>query len=286
MNEIDFLRASDGTGEAVRAIVQSTRSIASTTLEVDSVDNWPTKFVATTGTLSATPGVVDPATVTIFKGHLSGGDIIIDEFSPATPDDGNSVGQIVVIKPATFWADTLADLLEVSHDQDGTLKADSVDTQAIEDGAVTNAKLATGAGEPGGAWDTFATTVTNLTIGNGSVNFKYKKVGRTIDFELSINGGSTTSVTGALSFTLPEAAASIAATKNFIAYGRLEDSGNNGYLIFSELTTATPSATSAIFVAGAGGSYVGIAAVTGTVPYSSFGNGDSIFLSGSYEAAA
>jgi hypothetical protein len=148
---------------------------------------------------------------------------------------------------------------------------------------VTNAMLADGAGEPGGAWDTWTSTLTNLTIGNGTVSAKYKKVGRTVDFTLSINAGTTTSITGSFSFSLPVTAASITATKNFIASGRMEDSGVNGYIIFSELTTTT---TSAVFVVGAGGSYANIAALTGTVPYNSFGNGDSIFLSGSYEAAA
>ena len=125
-NEIDFLYASDKTGEAVRAVVTGTRTIASTTLEVDSLNNWPAKFVATVGTLNVTTGIIDPATVTIFKGHTSGGDIIIDEFAPDYADSGNSIGQVVVIKPNTFWADTWADIMSVSHNQDGTLKDDVV----------------------------------------------------------------------------------------------------------------------------------------------------------------
>jgi hypothetical protein len=139
-NEIDFLRASDGTGEAVRAVVQATRSIAATTLEVDSVNNWPDKFVATVGTLNPTTGIIDLATTTVFKGHLSGGDIIIDEIAPGYSDQGNSIGQVVVVKPATFWADTWADIIEVSHNQDGTLKDDSVHEDAYQDDSIGTSK--------------------------------------------------------------------------------------------------------------------------------------------------
>ena len=142
-NEIDFLYASDKTGEAVRAVVTGTRTIASTTLEVDSLNNWPAKFVATVGTLNVTTGIIDPATVTIFKGHTSGGDIIIDEFAPDYADSGNSIGQVVVIKPNTFWADTWADIMSVAHNQDGTLKDDAVTTDVIADTATTAAKLGT-----------------------------------------------------------------------------------------------------------------------------------------------
>ena len=41
MQPADYVAASDGTGEAVRAIVTTTRLIGASTLIVDSVDNWP-----------------------------------------------------------------------------------------------------------------------------------------------------------------------------------------------------------------------------------------------------
>lgn len=141
MDNIEFLYASDGTGEAVRAVVTGTRIISSTTLEVDSVNNFPDSFVATVGTLNISTGIIDNSTVTIFKGHLDAGDIIIDEIAPGYADNGNSIGQVVVLKPNTFWADTLANVLSVAHNNDGSLKNNAVTTNVIADDAVTAPKL-------------------------------------------------------------------------------------------------------------------------------------------------
>jgi hypothetical protein len=138
------LSVSDGTGEAVIANIESDRAIASVTIDVDSVDNFPPKFIAASGTKLAS-NYIDPSTMTIFYGHLDGGDIIIDGFAPGYVDDGNTTGQIVVIKPNTFWADELVELAKVVHEDDGTLKDDVVDTDAIVDDAVDHTKIANGA---------------------------------------------------------------------------------------------------------------------------------------------
>lgn len=105
------LKASDGTGNAVLAHITSPRSIASTVLEVDSVDNWPTEFICTTGEIDAT-GFIDPDTVTEFVGHLSAGDIVIDSFEPGHTDTGNTTDQIAVIKQTTGWADRVEEHIE------------------------------------------------------------------------------------------------------------------------------------------------------------------------------
>lgn len=104
---IDYIAASNGSGEAVRAIVTTDRLISATTLIVDSVLNWPNRFVATSGTLDPLTGLLDEGTITVFKGVLTGSIITIEEFAPGYPDIGNTVGQVVVLKPSTFWADTL-----------------------------------------------------------------------------------------------------------------------------------------------------------------------------------
>lgn len=114
------IKASNGNGEAVRASVTTLRTPGSMTLKLDAITNWPNEFVATSGVLSP-DGTIDPNTVTVFAGHISGSDVIIDEFAPGYADEGNSVGDIVVIKPATLWADIIANFLAVSHKDDGTL---------------------------------------------------------------------------------------------------------------------------------------------------------------------
>ena len=123
---LDYLKVSDETGEAVLANVDADRSVSATTLVVDSVDNWPQEFIFVTGDKVLAPnGVdyyVDPSTMTVMRGHLDSGDIIIDGFAPGYSDAGNTNGQIAIIKPTTYWADEIVALFQVMHNNDGTLK--------------------------------------------------------------------------------------------------------------------------------------------------------------------
>jgi hypothetical protein len=66
----------------------------------------------------------------VFRGHTNSGAIQIDAFAPGYTDVGNSVGQVVVLKPNTEWADLVAEAFDdidtrlgVSLDPDGTLTA-------------------------------------------------------------------------------------------------------------------------------------------------------------------
>lgn len=125
--DLEYIRASDGTGEAVRATVQAARSIGATTLQLDSNTNYPDKLIATTGDYNAETDQLEPGTISVMLCHRDGANIVIDEFAPGYSDAGNTVGQVVVIKPATAWADMIADFLGVSHNPDGTLNADVAD---------------------------------------------------------------------------------------------------------------------------------------------------------------
>lgn len=120
MADLRLVSASDGNGEAVRATVTGIRNPSSTVINVDSVLNWPSYFIATSGTLLP-DGTLDQGTVTVFSGHLSSTTIVIDGFLPGYSDTGNTVGQVVVLKPTTAWADEIARVLSTSLDNDGTL---------------------------------------------------------------------------------------------------------------------------------------------------------------------
>lgn len=121
------LSVSDGTGEAVMANIETDRAPTATTLDVDSVDNWPNKFIGCTGTKNAN-NYIDPSTMTVFYGHLDAGDIIIDGFAPGYTDNGNTAGQVVIVKPTTYWADEIVRLAKVAHENDGTLKNTALDS--------------------------------------------------------------------------------------------------------------------------------------------------------------
>ena len=140
MASIDLIRASNGSGDAVKATVTNARVIGSTTLQVDATTNWLSKFIATSGNVDGT-GAFVPATVTVFNGILSGGNIEITSFAPGYTDLGNAPGQIVVLKPTTAWANEVASTLGVAHNDNGSLKANSVTSTALAPGSVTSTAL-------------------------------------------------------------------------------------------------------------------------------------------------
>lgn len=109
MADDNYLRASNGSGEAVMSVVTADRPPLSATLIVDSVLNWPVRGIATSGTLIPDEGLIDPDTASVFKYHLDGTIIMIDEFAPGYNDVGNSEDQVVVIKPTTLWADLVSE---------------------------------------------------------------------------------------------------------------------------------------------------------------------------------
>ena len=124
--DLQHLRASDGTGEAVLAHVQSVRNIGSTVLDLDNVDNWNSKCVVVTGTPNAN-GYIDSSGMTVMYGHITAGDFIIDGYAPGYTDQGNTTTEVAIVKMTTSWADTLIDLLDNSLNDDGTLKLSAVE---------------------------------------------------------------------------------------------------------------------------------------------------------------
>lgn len=124
--DLQHLRASDGTGEAVLAHVQSVRNPGSTVLDLDNVDNWNSKCVVVTGT-PATNGFISPTGMTVMYGHITAGDFIIDGYAPGYTDNGNTTAEVAFIKMTTNWADALVNILEVSLENDGLLKSTALD---------------------------------------------------------------------------------------------------------------------------------------------------------------
>lgn len=110
-SDYDFLPVSDGTGDAALMHITADRAVSSTVIDVDTTVKVPSKFIGTTGTLLAT-GYIDPATKTDFKGHIDTGTIVIDSFEPGSTDIGNTIGQVVIIKPNTGWANRVAQFVK------------------------------------------------------------------------------------------------------------------------------------------------------------------------------
>lgn len=141
MDNIDYISASDGTGEAPRATVNVYRAPTVPILNVDSTENFPNKFVASAGTVDATTGLIDPATLMVFKGSkTSGTEITIDEVAPGYSDIETNVADVVVLKPTTLWADLVANGLASAKDSlggDGTVKLVVSDTEPTPEAGKT-----------------------------------------------------------------------------------------------------------------------------------------------------
>lgn len=124
--DLQHLRASDGTGEAILAHVQSVRNPGSTVLDLDNVDNWNSKVIVVTGTPAAN-GYIATAGMKVMWGHITAGDLIIDGFAPGYADNGNTTSEVAIVKMTTNWADALVDILSIAHQNDGKLKTTSLD---------------------------------------------------------------------------------------------------------------------------------------------------------------
>ena len=148
MNSLAYIPASDGAANASLMTVTNVRAGGATTIQVNTVANAPTKFYGSTGTPNTftdpvtgeTITVISEATAVDFAGTIDGSNVEIVEIAPGYTDAGSQVGDIVIIRPVTEWANNLFNTLSAVHEDDGTLKDDVVDTAALQDKAVTSEK--------------------------------------------------------------------------------------------------------------------------------------------------
>lgn len=134
MPSLEQIKGSDGSGNASLATVQNTRSPGATTLDVDTVLGInPGGFAGSMGTphtftdpiTSETITVISDATAVDFTGHVDGSNLEIDTIAPGYTDAGSAIGDIIIIKPTTQYADNLAEVLAVTLEDDGKLQPDA-----------------------------------------------------------------------------------------------------------------------------------------------------------------
>ena len=77
-----------------------------------------------------------------------------------------------------------------------------------------------------GAWESYTPTWGNLTVGNGTVVTKYVRIGSMVTYTGKITIGSTTSISGFVTVTLP-----ITAQDSFMnGSARYNDTGSRNYV--------------------------------------------------------
>lgn len=116
---VDYIKASDGAANASLMTISTVRAPLASTILVNTVANVPTRFMGSMGTPNTftdpitgeTITVISEATAVDFAGHVDGSNIEIDEIAPGYTDNGSAVGDIIIIRPTTQWADLLSQFL-------------------------------------------------------------------------------------------------------------------------------------------------------------------------------
>lgn len=128
-------------------------------------------------------------------------------------------------------------------------------------------------------WTAFTPTLTNVTLGTGSVSGAYARFGKTVHYYVMITLGVGGSLTGQPTFTLPVTAdaAQAVATTQHIGDASLLSAGN----IYDGKARVTSDSQARLYqVTG------GIAAAVGAAVPAAWANGDRIWITGTYRAAA
>lgn len=134
------------------------------------------------------------------------------------------------------------------------------------------------------AWITWTPTLTNLTLGNGTVTARYTRVGRTIEFFFKFVCGSTSAVGTNPSFSPPVTTSDLYTTSNVDPIG-LASLFDSGTAVYSGPCLWTNTTRFIIQYWNATGTPLLISSITATVPFT-WTTGDVLVATGRYEAAS
>jgi hypothetical protein len=130
----------------------------------------------------------------------------------------------------------------------------------------------------GGDWTAWTPTLTGFTLGNGSVYARYFQTGKTVTFNFRILFGSTTSITGTPSFTLPNTPT----LTQFFTTGEINDNGTTRYGILGQVVGGASEVY--LYVAVTSNPYLQGTLITATTPMT-WTTSDCYTIAGTYEVA-
>lgn len=139
-----------------------------------------------------------------------------------------------------------------------------------------------GVGPTNGAWRSYTPTYSNITVGNGTVTSRYMRIGRMITYKWQFSLGSTSAIGTNPTFAVPVTAA---------AQGELDmnvcrftdNSPFTRYMGWAVGATTSTVEIGQIDISGL--STTLRTSITATSPFT-WASGDSIFVTGTYEASA
>lgn len=172
--------------------------------------------------------IIANATITSLRaGSVVGGTGI---FSGATLTGVSNVASLLAAN-ATITTLTLSGGASVAPTAEGSINWRSGDDSlVVGDGAASVfANM--------GAWAAYTPSLTNITLGNGTLDFAWSRIGKTIQVRGRFLFGSTSSISGKLTFSLPVTAKTISVFPLWPCY--IEDAGTATFVGFMQMASTT-----------------------------------------------
>jgi hypothetical protein len=129
-------------------------------------------------------------------------------------------------------------------------------------------------------WTAYTPSLSGMSLGNGSLSFAYAKLGKTVHVRGLITLGSTSTVTGPLDVGLPFNSTGYTtghATGHFMFF-------NNSTVFYGTNLSVSNAASFRAVVSNAAGTYLSVADVSSTVPFT-WANTHKMFTTYTYQAA-
>jgi len=182
--------------------------------------------------------------------------------SVTLPSDGTTIDAADYNTPITTIVNAI----------NGNISTDNIATNSV---ALT--KLTT---DSSWAWTAWTPSWTNFTLGNGTLTFaKYVQIGKTVYYKIYVTLGSTSSVTGQITFSLP-----ITAKDSFSQYECANGNCEHGSGVYYSMGGVLLSATTIQLHIWGGSTYLNDVVISSTVPFT-WASTDSFSVQGFYEAA-
>jgi hypothetical protein len=187
------------------------------------------------------------------------------DFKWVTSDDANAIQNAIV--------DAKGDIIAATANDTPARLAVGADYRFLQALASESTGLSYG-----GAWQSWTPTWGSLTVGNGTTDARYMRVGNTVFYYIAFTLGSTSAVTGDVNFTLPQGFAGrgrFNGTSFFLddgvqaMGGTIEYAADKGYFRIGRTDTTWLSITTAL---------------TSTTPFT-WGTGDLMVAYSWYEVA-